>query len=68
MADSARLMLEYMTKGIRASILGTLKVYHMDKVQQEQTESSQHASQEPMSTLARRRAERMKPREKKTQT
>ena len=54
-----------MIKGLQASILGTLKVYHMDKEQKAESESPKHTSQEPMSTLARRRAERMKPRETK---
>ena len=55
-----------MKKGFKDSIYGTFKIYQMDRDQQKikESQSSPH-KQEQMSTLARRRAERMKQKEVK---
>ena len=68
MTDSVRILFHYMKMGFRDAILGTFKIYQMDKDQQmiKETKSSPMARQEQMSTLALRRAERMKHKQVKT--
>ncbi|ELT92960.1 hypothetical protein CAPTEDRAFT_158464 [Capitella teleta] len=47
-------------QGLRDSIVGTANIYHLDKLDQED-EKKDAKTEEPLSTLARRRADRMKP-------
>ena len=66
MTDSVRMTVAYMAQGLRDSILGTFRVYQLDKLDHANKEKQEETKEEPMSTLARRRAERMKHRPAKT--
>ena len=64
MADSVRDIFAGVARGLKDSILGMLKIYHIDsKGKEEKPETPQKPEQ--MSTLARRRAERMQHKEVK---
>lgn len=68
MTDSIRLWFYYAKKGFKDSVYGTFKIYQMDKDHQQMIKEtpSSPQKQEHMSTLARRRAERMKHKEVKS--
>lgn len=62
-------LLRSLGKGLKDSIYGTFKIYNLDKdLDREREEASRQAALEPMSTLARRRAERFKQRKAKDHT
>ena len=70
MTNSLRHLVDLMCRGVRDSVVGTVSIYHMEQHQRRQlsededSESSPHRQpQEPLSTLARRRAERIKHRD-----
>ncbi|XP_064650832.1 etoposide-induced protein 2.4 homolog [Lineus longissimus] len=67
MADTIKLITLGIAKGLQDAILGSLRVYKLDHEGREEVEEVQQTS-EPRSTLAKRRAEKMKGMETKTST
>ena len=65
MTDVLKMILAYMGRGLKDSIVGTWKVFQLDGDTDTNLGSSQAHKEHPTSTLARRRAERSKQKEPK---
>ena len=63
MTEGTKKFIHLLWIGLKDSVLGTFKLFRLDRdLDNERRESARLASSEPMSTLARRRAERLKQR------
>merc|ERR1712226_659419 len=59
--DATKKFLRLAGSGLKDCVFGTFKLYRLDRdLENEKRESARASSSEPMSTLARRRAEKMK--------
>lgn len=61
MTNYIKSTIAFIAQGLGDSIAGTFKVYHLDKLDREDGHRKDtQEKEEPLSTLARRRAERLK--------
>ena len=58
-------MLLLMARGVRDSVMGALKVHHLDQDIHDESASNTSRKDEPLSALARRRSEHLKHTERK---